>query len=138
MELRVLTTEQIEQFTTRGWVKVNEAFAQSQAELVQDFIWNKLAERGISRDDRSTWQKPMEFIAENYKGSPFDECATQRLSEAITDLVGDGRWLQQHETGWWGWWPINFAVGADQVWDVPADEWHFDSPDNGTHVTSPH
>lgn len=138
MQLRVLTPEQIEQFITRGWVKVNEAFPKTQAEKVQNFIWEKLAARGVLRDDRTTWKNPMVFIAENYDGSPFDECATQRLSDAITDVIGDGRWIAQHDIGWWGWWPINFAIGADQVWDVPADEWHFDSPDNGTHVTSPH
>jgi len=138
MQLRVLTPAQVEHFITRCWVQVKEAFPHTQAEKVQDFLWDKLAERGVLRDDRTTWKTPMEFIAENYNGSPFDECATPRLADAITDLVGDGRWIAQHEIGWWGWWPINFAIGADQVWDVPADEWHFDSPDNGTHVTSPH
>jgi len=136
MQPKILTFTQIEQFMTRGWTKVEAAFPPAQATRVQDFLWVKLAERGILRDDRATWTKPMQFIAENYNGSPFDECATQRLSDAITDLIGDGRWFAQHEIGWWGWWPINFAVGADQVWDVPADEWHFDTPDTGTRADS--
>jgi hypothetical protein len=79
----------------------------------------------------------MEFIAENYNGSPFDECATARLADAISDLIGSGRWIAEREIGWWGWWPVNFAVGADQVWDVPADEWHVDMRSEGSTATSP-
>ena len=137
MQNQVLTTQQTEDFNTRGWTKIEEAFPREQAEKVQNFLWEKLAERDISRDDKTTWRKPMEFIAENYNGSPFDECATARLAGAISDLVGSGRWIAEKETGWWGWWPVNFAVGADQIWDVPADEWHLDMTREGSAVNSP-
>ena len=137
MTPQVLTPQQIEEFITRGWTKLEEAFPRSQAGKVQDFLWDKLAPRGIVKDDPATWRNPMEFIAESYNNSPFDECATPRLAEAISDLVGSGRWINEHEVGWWGWWPVNFAIGADQVWDVPADEWHIDTPNSGTYVNAP-
>ena len=147
MTPKVLSAEQIELFITRGWVKVPQAFPVAQAEKVQDFLWDKLSDpanvssqqlhRGILKDDRSTWTLPMAFIATNYNGAPFDECATNKLADACSDIVGDGRWINQHEIGWWGWWPVNFAVGGDQVWDVPADEWHVDTPDSGTHINAP-
>ncbi len=147
MMSKVLTPEQIEQFITRGWTKIPEAFPRSQALQAQNFLWDKLSDatnfssdplqRGILKNDRSTWNLPMAFIAQNYNAAPFDGCATAKLDDACSDIVGDGRWINQHKIGWWGWWPINFAVGADQVWDVPADQWHIDAPDSGTHITAP-
>lgn len=137
MTPRVLSSEQINHFITRGWTKIDEAIPREQADKVQAFLWERLAERGVMKDDRSTWQKPMEFIAENYNEPPFHECATARLADAISDLVGSGRWIAERDVGWWGWWPVNFAVGADQAWDVPADEWHIDCPDWGTYPTAP-
>lgn len=137
MTPQILTAAQIEDFIQRGWVKCEAAFPRAQAALAQDFLWDKLAERGIRKDDPSTWHSPMEFIAENYNTPPFDGCATPRLAAACADLVGDGRWVAQHEIGWWGWWPVNFAVGSDQPWDVPADEWHIDTPDHGTRADAP-
>ena len=134
---RVLSSQQTEDFITRGWTKVEQAIPHEQAVKVQDFLWDKLAERGVLRDDKSTWRNPMEFIAENYNQSPFHECATARLADAISDLVGAGRWIAEREVGWWGWWPVNFAIGADQVWDVPADEWHIDCKKEGTYTTAP-
>jgi len=144
---KILSPEQIEEFITRGWTKLPQGFPREQAVAVQDFLWDKLSDPanvsssqlkgGILKNDRATWTLPMAFIGKNYNSSPFDECATQRLRDACSDIVGDGRWINQHQIGWWGHWPVNFAIGADQVWDVPADEWHIDTPDAGTHIDAP-
>lgn len=134
---RVLTASQKEDFITRGWTKVPEAFPREVAVSCQDFLWQKLADRGVLKDDPTTWKTPMVFIGENYNTPPFDACASKKLDDAFTDIVGDGRWYAQNQIGWWGHWPINFAIGADQAWDVPADEWHIDTPDDGTFVTAP-
>ncbi len=133
---RVISADDIERFLNVGYVKVPQAFPAATATAAQDFLWDKLRERGIERGDTATWRNPMEFIAENFNTPPFDACATRRLSDACADLVGDGRWVAQQEIGWWGWWPVNFAVGADQPWDVPCDEWHYDTPDGKTVVDS--
>src|SRR4051812_10844324 len=134
---KVLSESQVEDFIERGVTKLPQAFPPDAALAAHDFLWAKLAERGVRRDDRSTWKNPMEFIAESYDTPPFDRCASQRLDDACSDLVGKDRWINQGSVGWWGWWPVNFAVGADQPWDVPSDEWHFDTPDSGTYPTSP-
>ncbi|MBA3686912.1 MAG: hypothetical protein H0W72_16965 [Planctomycetes bacterium] len=133
---RILSDADIQRFMTVGHVKVPQAFPAEAALAAQDFLWGKLVERGVDRTDPTTWRKPMEFIAENYNTPPFDACATRRLSAACVDLLGDGRWFAEQDTGWWGWWPINFSVGADKPWDVPCDEWHFDSQDHATFVDS--
>ena len=137
MTSKVLSAEQIEQFITCGWTKVPQAFPPEVAISCQDFLWKKLEKRGVLKDDPTTWQTPMVFIGENYNTPPFDACASQKLDDAFSDIVGDGRWHAQNQIGWWGHWPVNFAIGADQVWDVPADEWHIDSPDDGTFITAP-
>jgi len=147
MTPKILSETQIEEFITRGWTKLAQGFPREQAVVVQDFLWEKLSdpanvaseqlERGIRKDDPKTWTLPMAFIGKNYNVSPFAECATKRLSDACSDIVGDGRWHAQNQVGWWGHWPVNFAIGADQVWDVPADEWHIDTPDAGTFIDAP-
>ncbi len=133
---RVLSAADIDRFLTVGHVVVPQAFPADAALAAQDHLWGKLHERGVARDDRTTWRNPMEFIAENYDGPPFDACATRRLADACVDLVGDGRWFAQHQTGYWGWWPVNFAVGADQPWDVPTEGWHYDTADGATVIDS--
>ena len=147
MNPRVLTPEQIEQFITSGWTKIPQAFPREVAVSCQDFLWDKLSdpnnvsskqlEHGILKNDPATWTLPMAFIGQGYNGAPFDACATQKLADACSDLVGSGRWINEHEVGWWGHWPVNFAIGADQIWDVPADEWHIDTPDEGTYINAP-
>jgi len=135
MTPKVLSSEQIEQFMARGWTKIEAAFSEETASACQDFLWSRLHERyRVVREDRATWQPPMAFIAENYNEAPFDACATERLRDGIVDLVGPDRWVAQNETGWWGWWPVNFSVGADRKWDVPCDQWHFDGPTECNYV----
>jgi hypothetical protein len=65
-------------------------------------------------------------INENYSDPVFQACATERLADAIEDLAGEGRWRSRDETGYWGWWPVNFSQGAERPWDVPANGWHWD------------
>ena len=89
MTPKILTPGQIEHFITRGWTKIPEAFPRLQAIQAQDFLWDKLCDaanfsrdplqHGILKNDRSTWNLPMAFIAQNYNGAPFDGCATEKL-----------------------------------------------------------
>lgn len=140
MAYRVLTEPQVEQFIERGYVKVEEAFSRQDALAAQDFLWERLAERGPRKEDPSTWTAPMVHIKEAYSEPVFQACATTRLADAVEDLLTPGRWRGRDEVGHWGWWPVNFAVGADRPWDVPTGGWHWDgqhfrhfidSPDQG-------
>ncbi|MBM7565030.1 hypothetical protein [Paenibacillus sacheonensis] len=143
MENKVLSKEQIEQFMERGWVKVEEAYPRELALECQQFIWDKLAQFGVDRGDPSTWERPMYYLREAYDGGAFDRCNTQRMADAIEDVVGHGRWIDRGVYGieevvaTWGWWPVNFSLGADRPWDVPKEGWHWDGGHFRHYVDSP-
>lgn len=126
MSYRVLSTEQVERFIEVGHVRLEEAFPRKQALAAQDFLWERLAERGVKKNDRATWTEPMVHIKETYDAPVFQACQTERLSDAIEDIVGAGRWAGRGKPTTWGWWPVNFAVGADKPWSVPTGGWHWD------------
>jgi hypothetical protein len=124
----VLSQDQIEQFIDRGYTRLEEAFPAERALEAQKLLWNKVEEKSSVRlEDRSTWTKPMVHLQEGYDDPVFRDCMTDRLSDAVEDLVGRGRWQHYGDrTIGWGWWPVNFSLGADQPWDVPANGWHWD------------
>ncbi|WP_308639833.1 phytanoyl-CoA dioxygenase family protein [Paenibacillus silvisoli] len=133
MSLRVLTTEQVEQFMVKGYVQIKGAFPRDLALEAQSFLWGKLEEiAGVKRDDPSTWVEPMVSIRENYRDASFDACNTARFADAIEDLTGAGRTVQRFVAGetdrlpGWGWWPVNFAAGKGEPWAVPTVGWHWD------------
>lgn len=123
---RVLTPSQVEQFVEVGWTRLDGAFPRAAALAAQDFLWQRVAERGPRRDAPATWTEPMVHIRESYREPVFQACATERLADAIEDLVGRGRWATRDKPAPWGWWPVNFALGADRPWDVPTGGWHWD------------
>jgi hypothetical protein len=142
----VLSEQDVEQFCELGWVRLTEAFDPGDAIAAQDFLWSKVEERGVLRNDRSTWTQPLVQINENYSDGPFPPCNSVRLADAIEDLIGHGRWANRSvygetETlGGFGWWPVNFSLDADRPWTVPSRGWHWDgihfrhrvdSPDQG-------
>ncbi len=123
---RVLTAAQIEHFTRQGYVHLTEAFAPEDALEAQDQVWSRLAEEGVLKHDPATWTTPMVHLKETFSGGAFDRCATPRLAEAVEDLVGAGRWRGRGEPVTWGWWPVNFSVGAEREWTVAPEGWHWD------------
>jgi hypothetical protein len=126
MAFKVLTPEQIEQFMERGHVTLKEAFPREQALKAQAFLWERLAERGVQRDDQASWTQPMAHIKESYSAEVFQACDTELLRDAVEDLVGAGRWRERGKASYWGWWPVNFALGAELPWTVPTRGWHWD------------
>lgn len=137
MKYRVFSKDQVEQFIERGFVKLEEAFPKAQALAAQDFLWTKLEDRGIRKDDESTWTEPMVNVRETYDEPVFRACMTERLQDAIEDLVGIGRWADRGRAIGWGWWPVNFSQGADQPWDIPRGGWHWDGIQFRHTVTAP-
>jgi len=140
---KVLTNEQVEQFIELGWVKVEEAFPREVALEAQKIVWENVEKRGVIQNDPSTWTKDMVRINENYEHDEFQKCNTKRLADAIEDLVGEGRWLDKTVYGesdkriGFGWWPVNFSLGADEPWDVPTAGWHWDGIHFRHYVDSP-
>jgi hypothetical protein len=125
MTRKVLSADQVDQFITCGYTKVEQAFPAHQALAAQDFLWGKLDTHGIKRDDESTWPKSLFIMKEGYDDPVFLACRTDRFLNAIEDLLGAGRWNRE-QGELWGWWPVNFSIGADVPWDVPAHGWHWD------------
>ena len=119
----------------RGWVQVKEAYRREDALRAQQVLWQHLEERGVLKDDPSTWQ-PMVRMNEGYSTEEFARCDTERFTQAIEDLVGADRMRNRH-VNTWGWWPVNFALGADRPWDVPANGWHWDGSHFRHYVDSP-
>jgi hypothetical protein len=126
MTSKVFTPEQVEQFINRGHVTLKGAIPRDQALAAQDFVWQRVAERGVQRDDQSTWTEPMVHIRESYTEPAFPHIDMDVVSDAVEDLVGEGRWSERGQKPYWGWWPVNFALGADSPWTVPTRGWHWD------------
>lgn len=126
MGYKVLTIEQVEQFMELGWCKLESAYSERDALAAQAVVWRRLESRGVYKDDRSTWTQPMVRMNENYDTPEFRRCKTDRLRDAIEDLIGAGRWALREKPIGWGWWPVNFFSGADRPWDVPVEGWHVD------------
>jgi hypothetical protein len=140
---KVLSKNEVEQFMELGWVKVEEAFPRDVALEAQQIVWEGVEKRGVLQHDKSTWNEEMVRINENYENDEFQKCNTQRLADAIEDLVGEGEWATKAVFGetdkkiGFGWWPVNFSLGADQPWDVPTTGWHWDGIHFRHHVDSP-
>ncbi|NBD27765.1 phytanoyl-CoA dioxygenase family protein [Paenibacillus glycinis] len=143
MNTKVLTNSQIEQFIELGYVRLEEAFPRKAALAAQELLWTQVEKQGVKKDDRGTWNQPMVHIKEQFDDEAFQVCNTLRLADAIEDVVGAGRWKERSVYGQddkktlWGWWPVNFASGADRPWDVPTNGWHWDGMSRPHYVDSP-
>jgi hypothetical protein len=126
MGLKVLTNAQVEQFMEAGWVKLKEAYPREKALSAQQVLWEQVEKRGVLKKDTSTWTQQMVRINEGFDTPEFRECNTEKLQDAIEDLVGEYRWRNRGDTVNWGWWPVNFSLGGDKPWDVPSVGWHYD------------
>ncbi|WP_308637357.1 hypothetical protein [Paenibacillus silvisoli] len=117
---KVLTNQQIEHFMEKGWVKIEQAFPREEALKVQQFLWERLAEHGVDKEDSSTWTKPVVRLG-NYTDSVADGCNTDKLTGAVEDLLGEGRWVEgsKKHNAIWGGFIINFGP------EVPGG-WHYD------------
>lgn len=144
MRDNVLSQREIEHFIECGWVKLEEAFTRVDALAVQDVVWGHVEKLGILRNDRSTWGQDMVHLKETYDDDPVQRCMTPRFAGAVEDLVGAGRWRDRVVYGECdkriklGWWPVNFAKGAELPWTVPTNGWHWDGIFHRHTVDSPH
>ncbi len=137
MRYKVLSEADVVHFQERGYVRVEEAFSPALALRAQEDLWGPLAERGVQKNVLATWTKPMVSIQETFDTPAFRACKTQRLKDAVEDLVGEGRWRTRDTQDGWGWWPVNFALGADRPWDVPENGWHWDGQHFRHYVSAP-
>lgn len=111
----MLTDEQVRQFVTNGFVKLENAFSPDLARQCRDILW---ADTGCDPNDPATWKAPVVWLWD-YDQEPFVAAAnTPELHAAFDQLVGPGRWEPRYSLGTV---PVRF----------PADE---DTGDTGWHV----
>jgi hypothetical protein len=119
----VLSGEQVSSFIELGYCMLRGAFTARQAAAACQCLWRRMDEKaGICAADPATW--PQAYDIEEHLDTPeVLACFTDRLAAAVVQLVGRNRWLGQRR---WGLWPVNFSLGANLPYDVPAKGWHVD------------
>lgn len=96
----VFDNSQVDQFLSRGYVVLRDAFPRAVAEAGCRFVWDRILQ---SWDNCFTFGQPMIHLRQNFKTPPFDGVMNPRLAGAIDALAGEGRWI--FDTGY-GWWPV--------------------------------
>jgi len=118
----VLNAQQIDQFITQGFIRLDHAFSTEIAAQARDILWNDL---GVDRNNPATWTKPVIRLG-MYQQEPFTASAnTPVLHAAFNQLVGAGKWLPCRSMGTF---PVRFPSNED-----PGDAgWHVDASFPGT------
>jgi len=113
----ILSAQQIDQFITQGFIRIDNAFSADIAAEVRDVLWTDL---GLDRRDAATWTKPVIRLG-MYGQEPFVASAnTATLYAAFDQLIGVGKWLPCRSMGTF---PIRFPSDED-----PSDTgWHVDA-----------
>ncbi len=118
---RGLSGSEREQFILDGFVRLDEAFTEETAAAARAILWGDLRrEFGCEPDQPETWTRPVVRLWD-YAQAPFREAAnTERLRQALDELVGAGRWKPRTSLGTF---PVRFPHEDD-----PGDAgWHVDA-----------
>jgi len=123
MSLSIFASEEIEFFIESGYVILRGAFTARQAAAACECVWKRMEQKaGILKSDPATW--PDKYDIEEHLYDPkVQECFTDRLADAIGQLVGQSRWRGNRN---WGLWPVNFHFGSSKPYDFPTEGWHID------------
>ncbi|GAA2760741.1 phytanoyl-CoA dioxygenase family protein [Actinopolymorpha rutila] len=130
----MLSEAQIATFVRDGFVRVPTAVPRATVDACVEVIWDRLAEDGLSRTDRSSWSSPVVRIdcpEDGSDGVPFAAAGTSpALWEAYDQLIGPDRWWKRQGVG--GTVPVRFPSRedpGDAGWHVEGsfpvgDSWH--------------
>ena len=114
--MSVLDDATIERFVREGYVHLPEAFDRDTAAACVDELWRL---SGVDRDDRTTWTEPVVRVTGSAAPPLVAAINTPRLTGALDDLLGEGRWARLIG---YGTFPIRFPSTRD-----PGDAgWHID------------
>src|SRR5215218_8027165 len=112
-----LSSDQIQYFIKKGYIKLENAFSSELAEQCRTILWK---DTGCSLDDPSSWIHPVIRLGD-YAQEPFRKAAnTPLLHTAFNQLVGEGRWLPRNSLGTF---PIRFP-GNEELGDTG---WHVEA-----------
>lgn len=128
----MLTSDELATFVRDGFVPIRQAVPRDVVDRCVDVIWQRLALRGVLRDDPATWTEPVVRIdcpEGGADGEPFAAAGTATaLWEAYDQLLEPGSWWRREGIG--GTVPVRFPSEAD-----PGDTgWHIEASyaTNGT------
>lgn len=121
---KTLSTEQLEDFNKRGFVRIPYAFSREDASIMERKIWAALRDQsGVHRNDPETWSITQATGLQHLKADPaFQAIGSSATIGALDELLGADRW---EKPGDWGQFLVNFPQNETQ-WNVPADVWHTD------------
>ena len=91
-----LTDAQVDDFITKGFVRIDAAFPRDLADEARSIMWRDLP---CDPNDPGTWTRPVIRLP-GYGGGPFEKVAnTPALHAAFDRLVGKGRWVPREGLG---------------------------------------
>lgn len=137
MRYRSLSDEQIEQFLSRGFIKLEDCFCKDAA---QQWIDEAFIRLGYEPDDPSTWAEAKVHLPGIHRVEVRE--FAPKVFDAFCDLLG-GEDRFNPKASWSDGFIINFNLGADLPWQPPSAEvqgWHkdgdffrhfLDSPEQG-------
>lgn len=119
-----LTSADIQCFERDGYLVVREAFSPDDAHAMEQRWWRELADaHGIDRHDRSSWRRVPGDLKAAKRDPLQSRILTGRVRGVLDDLLGAGAWPPPRD---WGRPLVTFPEPG--TWDVPAGQWHWDSP----------
>jgi hypothetical protein len=83
--------ELIEHFHEHGWTRVPQAFCSETAAAMREAVWHLLADRGIHRDEPSTWTIVRPAHLQRLKDHPVFRAAGSRSVLAAIDTILAGQ-----------------------------------------------
>lgn len=119
-----LSSGQIHQFITQGFVRIDHAFSKELAAECRQVLWQK---SGYDPMDASTWKEPVVRIGECTEEVFVKAANAPILQAAFDQLVGPEQWLPKRSLGSF---PIRFPSK-----EMPTDTgWHVDASFPGEDV----
>lgn len=116
----MLSDDELEQFMTRGFLRLDGAIPREVALACQDVLWERLGAQGVLRHDRATWRRPVVRLDCPWGGPFVDAGTAPRLLEAYEALLAPHPWVRLPGLG--GTVPVRFPSAED-----PGDAgWHID------------
>jgi hypothetical protein len=113
----ILSSVQINEFISKGYVKLADVFPRKIADEARQILWTDI---GWDPDDPATWQKPVVRLGD-YSEGPFREAVNAPFLHGTFDmLVGKGRWIPRQGLG-------TFLVRFPVLPDPEDTGWHVDA-----------
>jgi hypothetical protein len=121
----MLSSTQVEQFVTDGYIRLDRAFQKKLADRGREILWRDM---GCDPFDSKTWKSPVVWLG-GYHDAPFVNAAnTPELLSAYHQLIGPDGWVPLRGLGTF---PVRFPTDrdtGDTGWHVDAS---FPGPDSG-------